>query len=74
MASTLIQSIETQDPDSAARILSRLIGYPVTFLTYEGQVLGASSDLPFQIRGISVKSRLQSWVALAACISAKPCA
>jgi signal transduction histidine kinase len=54
LASTLIQSIETQDPDSAARILSRLIGYPVTLLTYEGQVLGASSDLPFQIRGMTV--------------------
>jgi signal transduction histidine kinase len=51
MASTLVRGFEIQDPDGAARTLSRYLGYPVTFLTPEGQVVGASSDLPFQTRG-----------------------
>ena len=54
LASTLVRGFETQDPDSAARTLAGYLGYPVTFLTAEGQVVGASSDLPFQTRGQTV--------------------
>lgn len=42
------------DPDSAARALSRRIGYPVTILDDELRVIAASSTLPFQLRGMVV--------------------
>ncbi len=45
---------EGADPDSLARALSRRLGYPVTLLDLDGRVLGASSDLPFQLPGLSV--------------------
>jgi signal transduction histidine kinase len=41
-------------PDSAAWILSRRTGYPVTLLDREGRVVGASSNLPFQVPGLVV--------------------
>ncbi len=42
------------DLDASAVLLSRRIGYPVTFLDESGRVVGASSDLPFQLRGLVV--------------------
>jgi signal transduction histidine kinase len=54
LAPALLTGLEGPDPDSAAQALSRRIGYPVTFLSPEGFVVGASSELPFQRRGIAV--------------------
>ena len=42
------------DLDSAARALSRRIGYPVTILDDDLRVIAASSNLPFQLRGMVV--------------------
>lgn len=44
----------TADLDASALFLSRRIGYPVTLLDESGRVMGASSDLPFQMRGLVV--------------------
>ncbi len=40
------------DPDSLALVLARRLGYPVTLLDLDGRIFGASSDLPFQLRGL----------------------
>jgi signal transduction histidine kinase len=54
LAPTFLKSLPVADPDSVARTLARRIGYPITFLTEEGVVIGASSDLAFQRRGMAV--------------------
>lgn len=54
LAPLLVGSLGHTSPDSAALALSRLLGWPVTFLDRQGTVVGASSDLPFQGRGLRV--------------------
>jgi signal transduction histidine kinase len=59
LAPALLRQLSSQpeqepDPDSLARFLSRSLGYPVTLLDLDGRVFGASSDLPFQARGLMV--------------------
>lgn len=54
LASTFLQSLGPVGPDSSARALARRIGYPVTLLDQEGVIVGASSDLPFQQKGLRV--------------------
>ncbi len=54
LAPLFLESLQTEDPDSASRALAARIGYPVTLLDHEGRVIGASSDLPFQLRGMLV--------------------
>jgi signal transduction histidine kinase len=49
-----LQTLPLADADSAASILARRIGYPVTLLDEQGVVVGASSGLPFQRRGTAV--------------------
>jgi len=56
LAPIFLESLEFTEADSVARALSRRIGYPVTFLSTEGVVVGASSDLAFQRRGIAIPS------------------
>jgi signal transduction histidine kinase len=50
----LVREFSPQEPDRAAELLARRIGYPVTLLEEDGRVVGASSDLPFQLRGLRV--------------------
>jgi two-component system, OmpR family, phosphate regulon sensor histidine kinase PhoR len=50
----MVEALGEADPDSVALALSRLLGWPVTLLDGEGRVVGASSDLPFQVRGMTV--------------------
>jgi signal transduction histidine kinase len=50
----ILRDLPTQVPDSVARLLSHRTGYPVTLLDRDGRVVGASSDLPFQLRGLVV--------------------
>jgi len=50
----VLRELSTQAPDSVAGLISGRIGYPVTLLDREGRVVGASSDLPFQRRGLLV--------------------
>ena len=50
----LLGELQTREPDSVAVLLSRRIGYPVTLLDRNGRVVGASSALPFQLKGIVV--------------------
>jgi len=50
----LVRELTIQDPDSVAGILARRTGYPVTLLDQGGRVVGASSSLPFQIKGQTV--------------------
>jgi two-component system phosphate regulon sensor histidine kinase PhoR len=54
LAASLLQTLETGDPDSIAQLLGSKLGYTVTLLDREGRVLGASSDLPSQLRGVSI--------------------
>jgi two-component system, OmpR family, phosphate regulon sensor histidine kinase PhoR len=54
LASLMMEGLGEADADSVALALSRLLGWPVTLLDREGRVVGASSDLPFQIRGMTV--------------------
>jgi two-component system phosphate regulon sensor histidine kinase PhoR len=54
VAPILLRELSPQEPDSAASFLARRIGYPVTLLDRDGRVVGASSDLPFQLRGLTV--------------------
>ena len=54
LAASLLQTLETGDPDSIAQLLGSKLGYTVTLLDREGRVLGASSDLPYQLRGVSI--------------------
>ena len=54
LAPLFLATLQTEDPDSASRALATHIGYPVTLLDRGGRVLGASSDLPFQLRGMVV--------------------
>jgi two-component system, OmpR family, phosphate regulon sensor histidine kinase PhoR len=54
LAPLMVEELGEEDPDSVALALSRLLGWPVTFLDRQGRVVGASSDLPFQMRGITV--------------------
>ena len=54
MAPALLGEFSAEEPDRAAGFLSRRIGYPVTILDRDGRVVGASSDLPFQLRGLTV--------------------
>jgi signal transduction histidine kinase len=58
LAPDLLRTLEGLDPDSAARVLARRIGYVVTFLDPEGMVVGASSDLAFQRRGMVVSPEI----------------
>jgi two-component system phosphate regulon sensor histidine kinase PhoR len=51
---SVVDGLGEVGPDSAALALSRLLGWPVTLLDREGRVVGASSDLPFQVRGMTV--------------------
>lgn len=50
----LLESLGEVDPDSAARVLARRIELPVTFLDRDGRVVGASSDLAFQRKGLVI--------------------
>lgn len=50
----LLGELQTREPDSVAVLLSRRIGYPITLLDRNGRVVGASSGLPFQLKGIVV--------------------
>jgi len=54
LAASLLQTIETGDPDSVAQLLGSKLGYTITLLDREGRVVGASSDLPSQLRGVSI--------------------
>jgi two-component system phosphate regulon sensor histidine kinase PhoR len=54
LAAVLLREFSPEEPDGAAEFLSRRIGYPVTLLDENGRVIGASSDLPFQLRGLRV--------------------
>ncbi len=54
LAPLLLGGVETADPDSVARALAFRLGYPVTVLDRSGTVMGASSELPFQLRGMVV--------------------
>jgi len=54
LAPVFLESLGPISADSAAVALSRRVGFPVTFLDLDGRVVGASSDLPFQIRGLVV--------------------
>jgi signal transduction histidine kinase len=54
LAPAVLQNIGPVDPDSASRALARRIGYPVTLLDTAGVVVGASSDLPFQRKGLAL--------------------
>ena len=54
LAPLFLANLQTEDPDTAAHSLASHIGYPITLLDREGRVLGASSDLPFQLRGMLV--------------------
>jgi len=51
---SFLRDLRPSNVDSAAAALARRVGYPVTLLTREGVVMGASSDLPFQRRGLVV--------------------
>lgn len=63
LAPLFLGSLQTEDPDSASRALASHIGYPVTLLDLEGRVLGASSDLPFQLRGMVVSPESEELLA-----------
>jgi len=52
LAPLFLASLRTEDPDSASRALASHMGYPVTLLDQDGRVVGASSELPFQLRGM----------------------
>ena len=52
LAPPLLAELQGAPLDSIAGALSRRIGYPVTFLDRDRRVVGASSSLPFQIRGM----------------------
>lgn len=54
LAPAYLQGLGTLDPDSASTALARRIGYPVTLMDLDGVVVGASSRLPFQVKGRSV--------------------
>jgi two-component system, OmpR family, phosphate regulon sensor histidine kinase PhoR len=54
LAPSVVDGLGEVGADSAASVLSRLLGWPVTFLDRQGRVVGASSDLPFQLRGLGV--------------------
>ncbi|MGW8265930.1 MAG: ATP-binding protein [Longimicrobiales bacterium] len=50
----ILRDLPAESTDSVARLLSRRTGYPVTLLDRDGMVVGASSELPFQLRGLVV--------------------
>jgi len=53
LAPAVLENLGQVSPDSASRALARRIGYPVTLLDTDGVVVGASSNLPFQQKGLT---------------------
>ncbi len=54
LAPAFLETLGPVSYDSAAKAFAGRIGYPVTFMSFEGQVVGASSDLPFQRRRVRI--------------------
>jgi len=54
LAASFLYTLEAGDSDSIAQMLASKLGYSVTLLDHGGTVIGASSDIPSQLRSVLV--------------------